>query len=51
MKAMKIGLPREIKENEYRVAITPANVKKLVDAGHDVYVENNAGEAASLFWR
>lgn len=45
---MKIGLPREIKENEYRVAITPGNVKKLVDAGHDVYVENNAGEAASF---
>lgn len=43
---MKIGLPKEIKENEYRVAITPANVGKLTDAGHEVYVQKDAGEAA-----
>lgn len=43
---MKVGLPKEIKESEYRVAITPSNVKKLIDEGHQVYVENNAGAAA-----
>lgn len=43
---MKIGLPKEIKENEFRVAMIPSNVKKLVDAGHEVYVEKDAGRAA-----
>lgn len=43
---MRIGLPKEIKEQEYRVAIIPSNVGKLVDAGHEVFVEKNAGAAA-----
>ncbi len=43
---MKIGLPKEIKENEFRVAMIPSNVRKLVDAGHEVYVEKDAGKAA-----
>lgn len=45
---MKIGLLKEIKENEYRVAIIPSNVAKLVDAGHKVYVEKDAGTAAGF---
>ncbi|SDZ03217.1 alanine dehydrogenase [Evansella caseinilytica] len=40
---MKIGVPREIKNNENRVALTPAGVLTLHQAGHDVYVEENAG--------
>lgn len=43
---MKIGLPKEIKEQEYRVAIIPSNVSKLVDMGHTVYVEHDAGKMA-----
>ena len=43
---MKIGLPKEIKENEYRVAIIPSNVGVLVNAGHEVYVQKDAGAAA-----
>lgn len=45
---MKIGLPKEIKEQEYRVAIVPSNVRKLVDVGHEVFVEKNAGLAAGF---
>ncbi|MGA2964494.1 MAG: alanine dehydrogenase, partial [Candidatus Korobacteraceae bacterium] len=40
---MIIGVPREIKDNEARVAITPAGVKALTEAGHKVLVETNAG--------
>ncbi|WP_407269009.1 alanine dehydrogenase [Radiobacillus sp. PE A8.2] len=40
---MKIGIPREIKNNENRVAITPAGVMTLMQAGHNVYVETSAG--------
>jgi alanine dehydrogenase len=40
---MKISVPREIKTMEGRVAITPAGVKTLVDHGHTVYIEKNAG--------
>jgi alanine dehydrogenase len=35
---MKISIPKEVKNNEYRVAITPAGVHELVSAGHDVTV-------------
>lgn len=45
---MKIGLLKEIKENEYRVAIIPSNAAKLIDAGHQVYVERDAGTAAGF---
>ena len=41
---MKIGVPKEIKNHEYRVGLTPAGVHALVVAGHDVAVQNNAGE-------
>ncbi|MGQ4560038.1 alanine dehydrogenase [Levilactobacillus hammesii] len=43
---MKVGIPREIKNNENRVGITPAGVVSLVHAGHQVLVEAHAGEAA-----
>ncbi|MBW1803947.1 MAG: alanine dehydrogenase, partial [Deltaproteobacteria bacterium] len=45
---MMIGLPREIKDNEYRVAITPGGVKQLVEAGHQVLVESGAGEGSGF---
>ena len=40
---MKIGVPKEIKTLEFRVGMTPAGVHELVDDGHDVVVEKNAG--------
>ena len=40
---MKIGIPKEIKNNEFRVAITPRGVEELTSNGHEVYVEKNAG--------
>jgi NAD/NADP transhydrogenase alpha subunit len=36
---MRIGIPREIKNREYRVAVTPAGVHRLVTSGHEVLVE------------
>jgi alanine dehydrogenase len=45
---MKIGLPKEIKDNEYRVGLTPAGVRALTDAGHTVYVERSAGEGSGF---
>lgn len=43
---MIIGIPKEIKNNEYRVAATPGAVKELVRRGHEVYVEKNAGQGS-----
>jgi len=43
-----VGLPKEIKDNEYRVGLTPAGVRALTDAGHDVFVEKNAGEGSGF---
>jgi alanine dehydrogenase len=40
---MKIGVPKEIKVHEYRVGLTPASVRELTSAGHDVVVETQAG--------
>jgi len=45
---MRIGVPREVKDNEYRVAITPAGVHELTRAGHQVYVEAGAGAGSSI---
>jgi alanine dehydrogenase len=45
---VKIGIPREVKNHEYRVAITPAGVNELVRHGHDVYVEKQAGVGSSI---
>jgi alanine dehydrogenase len=46
--AMHVGIPRELKESEYRVAITPAGVRELVASGNTVLVEHLAGEGSSL---
>src|ERR687891_88587 len=43
-----VGVPREIKDNEYRVAVTPAGVRELTLAGHEVLVEESAGEGSSI---
>jgi alanine dehydrogenase len=45
---MKIGLPKEIKDNEYRVGLTPAGVNALVHAGHDVFVQKTAGNGSGF---
>jgi len=45
---MIIGVPKEVKDHESRVGITPAGVKALVDAGHKVLVETNAGRLSSF---
>ncbi|WP_110928902.1 alanine dehydrogenase [Bacillus massiliglaciei] len=45
---MRIGIPKEIKNNENRVAITPAGVAALVAAGHEVFVETEAGAGSSF---
>ncbi|MGL5317516.1 MAG: alanine dehydrogenase [Bacteroidales bacterium] len=41
---MKIGVPKEIKNNENRVGLTPGGVKELVNHGHEVFVQHTAGE-------
>ena len=45
---MLIGIPKEIKNNENRVAIVPAGVSELVAAGHKVIIETNAGTNAGF---
>lgn len=45
---MKVGIPREVKNHEYRVAITPAGVHELVMNGHEVLVEREAGVGSSI---
>src|SRR3954447_15203703 len=45
---VKIGVPREIKNNEYRVAMTPAGAHELVRHGHEVFVERKAGAGSSI---
>jgi alanine dehydrogenase len=45
---MKIGVPTEIKADEYRVAITPAGVRELMERGHDVLVQAGAGEGSAM---
>jgi alanine dehydrogenase len=45
---MKVGVPKEVKNHEYRVAITPAGVHELVVHGHEVFVETTAGEGSSI---
>jgi alanine dehydrogenase len=45
---MKVGVPREVKNNEYRVAITPAGVNELTRHGHEVYIEQEAGIGSAI---
>jgi alanine dehydrogenase len=46
--AMKVAVPKEIKNNEFRVAITPAGVFDLVSRGHEVFVESGAGAGSTI---
>lgn len=45
---MRIGVPKEIKNNEYRVALTPGGAKALVKSGHEVFIQKTAGEGSSF---
>jgi alanine dehydrogenase len=48
MRHLKIGCVKEIKNNEYRVGLTPDNVRAYVQAGHQVYIEKGAGEGSGF---
>ena len=45
---MIIGVPREIKEHEYRVGMTPSGVKSLKSKGHNILIEESAGEGSGF---
>jgi alanine dehydrogenase len=45
---MRVGVPREVKNHEYRVAITPAGVHEFVRHGHEVFIEQDAGTGSSI---
>ena len=45
---MDLGVPREVRELEKRVGLTPAGTVALVQAGHNVYIESDAGLAAGF---
>ena len=45
---MRVGVPKEIKKDEYRVAMTPAGVQQLVQLGHEVWVETEAGTGSQF---
>src|SRR5687768_7401853 len=47
---MRIGVPTEIKNNEYRVGMTPAGARDLVSNGHDVLVQKGAGNGSGFFY-
>jgi alanine dehydrogenase len=45
---VKVGVPTEIKEDEYRVAITPSGVREMTERGHEVLVEKGAGDGSAI---
>src|SRR5947209_5623104 len=45
---MKVGVVKEIKADEYRVALTPAGARELIQRGHDVFVETGAGDGSAM---
>lgn len=45
---MNIGVPKEIKNNEFRIAITPAGVREIVAQGHSVFIESGAGLGSAI---
>src|SRR5579859_4764619 len=45
---MRVGVPTEVKTDEYRVALTPAGVRELVDSGHEVFVQEGAGLGSAM---
>src|SRR5439155_14998018 len=46
--SMIVGVPREIKADEYRVAMLPVGVEELISAGHQVLMEANAGQGSGI---
>src|SRR5256885_10823451 len=45
---MKVGVPTEIKDDEYRVALTPVGARELAEHGHEVLIQQGAGEGSSI---
>ena len=45
---MKVGVVTETKDDEYRVALTPAGARELAEHGHEVLIESGAGEGSAL---
>src|SRR2546430_8336462 len=45
---MKVGVVKEIKTDEYRVALTPAGARELVQRGHEILVETGAGDGSAF---
>ncbi len=45
---MRVGVPTEVKNHEYRVALTPAGVHELVGHGHEVFIQRGAGVGSSI---
>jgi alanine dehydrogenase len=45
---VKVGVPTEIKDDEYRVALTPAGARELTEAGHEVVIQRGAGEGSAI---
>ncbi len=45
---MRVGVPTEIKADEYRVALTPAGARELTEAGHEIVIQSGAGEGSAL---
>jgi alanine dehydrogenase len=45
---MRVGVPTEIKTDEYRVALTPSGVRELTEHGHDVLVQQGAGVGSAI---
>src|ERR1700740_1547560 len=45
---MRVGVPTEIKTDEYRVALTPAGVRELVEHGHEVVIQAGAGDGSAI---
>ena len=40
---MKIGVPSEVKNNEFRVGLTPNSCRAIIDEGHSIFIQSNAG--------
>jgi alanine dehydrogenase len=45
---VKVGVPKEVKNHEYRVAITPVGAHELTEHGHEVFVEKGAGAGSQI---
>ena len=45
---VKVGVPTEVKVEEYRVAMTPAGVRELIETGHEVFIQAGAGLGSAI---